>query len=378
MDRTAALALAASALLLAPSALAKKDKSSTTGVPAANTAAADLLAPQAKQGMYVRVGFDTDPSAYVGRFIKDGEADISESSAMELTCSEYIGHKVVGGGGVTYNEYFHASSSASASLGIPPAFRASAGAGQTTVVWVSYTLTNKMQYVIDDAAGFEACCKKAPDQCTGLYVGEFLEGTGRISYSVGTDAELAAQGMSPAAIGGVEMRDGRYWKSSIEFPNPVYFAFKTTDNVHGGGAAAVGLSSGACTETDWDDVPPQSSQGQYFIGVSQQYDSEQAARTDGLRDAKAQAVRWLAEAIDTGTLKTTSAAGTGAGLTSQIEEQAVLETAASGVAKFVKDHAWCTNHVSTIEGPQYMMKVAAFLPASEYEAAAEAVRGAAE
>jgi len=378
MNRVITAVTLAAAVLLASPALAKKDKKNTDGgVPtAAGTSAMDFLAPQAKPGMYVRVGFDTDPSSYLGRFIT-GSGDISESSAMELTCSEYITHKIVGGGGVTYNEYFSSSSSASAGMGIPPVFRADASAGQDTVVWVSYTLTDKMQYEIADAAGFEACCKKAPDQCADTFVGEFLAGTGKIYYSMGTDAELAAAGISASSVGGLELKDGRHWKSSIEFSNPVYFAFKVTDNPHKGGASGVGLASGTCQETDWDDVPPQTSQGQYFVGISQMYDNEQSAREDGLRNAKTQAVKWLAESIETGSVKTTKFEGTGAGLSSKVEEGAVLETAASGVASFIKDHAWCSEIVSTGEGPKHKYKVAAFLPASEYEEAAAKVAEAA-
>jgi hypothetical protein len=371
------------ALLLAPGAQAKKDKDKDNATSGLNTAAgtgvADWLTPQAEDGLYIRVGFDTDPSAYVGRFIKEGTEDISESSAMELTCSEYITTKVVGGGGVQYDEYFQASTSAAARLSIPPALRAAAGTGQSTLVRVRYTLTNKMQYEIADASGFEACCKAAPGQCTDLYIGEFLEGRdGQIFYSVGTESELVAQGISPAAVGGLEMKDGRYWRSSLAFPNPVYFAFKTTDNIHIGGSSGVGLTSGACTELDWDDIPPQSSQGQYFVGVSQPYDSEQAAREDAMLNARKQAVEWLATALETGTVKTSSAAGSGAGLKSAISEEKVLEAAAGGVASFVKDQAWCTNHKQSIDGPSYMMKAAAFLPASEYTAAAEEALGASE
>jgi len=230
-----------------------------------------------------------------------------------------------------------------------------------------------MQHEVVDAAGFEACCKEAPDQCTGAFVGEFLEGTGKVSYAMGTDAELEAQGLTAASVGGLEVRDGRYWRASVEFANPVYFAFKLTD----AGGQPVEMASGACQDVSWDEAPPRTSQGQYFIGTSQHYDDEQSARGDGLRDAKAQAVRWLAEAIETGSLKSTSFEGSGAGLSGRVEEEAILETAASGVARFVKDHAWCTDHVSTVEGPQFKLKVAAFLPASEYETAAAEVVGAA-
>jgi len=315
----------ACAALLAPAASAKKAK--------------DPPPIQASHGVYVRAGFDTDPSAYIGRFVRDRDA-ASESAAMETACSAFITPKVVGGGGVTYSEYFTSSASASAAR-------------------VEYTLTRKMQFEIADPAGFEACCKGAPDQCSETFIGEFFEGTGRL-----------LQEASAGADAGAELHDGRYWRSSVSFNEPVYFAFKVAENQYTGGAQEVGLHSGSCDEVTWDEVPPQSSQGWYFIGVSDYHYSEQAARDDAMRNARVQVVRWLAESIEVGTVRTTKTIRVGADLKSWLEEEAVLETAAAGVAHFVKDHAWCSEISGSPSGVIYRYKVAAFLPRSEASTAA--------
>jgi len=340
--------------------------------------AAGWLAPVAEENLYVRVGFDKDPTSLVGRFVPAGAVP-DDAAASELSCSDFITHETVEGGNVSYDKYFNASSGASANLSIPAALRGGGSASQTTVVRISYTLTRKVRYLIDDAAGFEACCVSAPGQCTDTFLGEFLEGTGQVFYSVGTEAELAAQGINPAAVGSLEAHDGRFWKSSITFSEPVFFAFKTAVNPHVGGAGEAGMASGPCNDpaVTWDDVPPESSQGQYFIGVSDAHDSEQAARDAALLHAKVQAVRFLAESIDTGSITTTSSTGAGGRVATALESEGVLENAATGVARYVKDKAWCKVDpgVGNPYGPEFRIKVATFLQRDQYDEAAAEVEG---
>ena len=84
------LLLTLALLLLAAPADARRKKGKG-GVHGANgTSVAQWLQPQAREGFYIRASFDTDPSAYVGRFITDGEQDISEARAMELTWRDIL------------------------------------------------------------------------------------------------------------------------------------------------------------------------------------------------------------------------------------------------------------------------------------------------
>ncbi len=360
------LILAAALLVLAAPADAKRKKKNNSGS-AAQTSVADWLQPQARKGFYIRASFDTDPSSYVGRFIKPGTDDISEAAAQELTCSEHITHKVVDAGGTKRDEYFAASTSAAGNLGIPPVFQMGAGADSVTLVRVQYTESQKMQFEIADAAGYEACCLAAPNQCFDQFVGEFLSGTGRIFYSVGTAAELEAQGVTTDVLGDLDMKDGRYWKSSIEFTNPVYFAFQVADNVHMGGAVPTGLTSGRCSDAGvaWDDVPPQSSQGQYFVGVSKVFDNESTARDDAMTHAKQQALRWYQEAISTSTSSSMTASGSGANLGTQVDTTSSVEAEASGVVRQLQAQAWCDQNVQRpTGGHDYLYKVVTFLPNS--------------
>ena len=356
------LLLGAALLLVAAPADAKRDKKKRG---ADKTSVAEWLQPQAKKGFYIRASFDTDPSSYVGRFIKDGEADISESSAMELTCSQHITHKVVDAGGTSRDEYFAASTSAAGNLGTPPVFQMSAGAESVTLVRVQYTEVEKMQYEIADAAGYEACCLQAPDQCTGQFVGEFLSGTGRIFYSVGTGAELQAQGVGTEFLADLDIKDGRYWKSSIEFSNPVYFAFQVADNQ--GGPGTTGLASGHCADAavTWDDVPPRSSQGQYFVGVSKVLDNEASARDDALTNAKQQAMRWFEESVATNTTSSTTAQGSGGQLGTEVDQTSTIKASADGVVRQLQAQAYCDSNVQLPTGGyDYVYKVVTFLPNS--------------
>ena len=359
------LLLTLALLLLAAPADARRKKGKG-GVHGANgTSVAQWLQPQAREGFYIRASFDTDPSAYVGRFITDGEQDISEARAMELTCSSYITPKVVDAGGTIRDEYFAASSSAAGNLGIPPVFQMSAEGESATLVRVQYTEVYKMQYEIADAAGYKTCCLAAPGQCTDHFVGEFLAGTGSIFYSVGTDADLEAQGVGADVLGDLEVKDGRYWKSSIEFAKPVYFAFQVADNLFRGDAAGQEFASGRCSDPSvtWDDVSPQSGLGMYFVGVSQTFDSEASARDDALGNAKQQALRWYQESIATINTATTNSSGTGAQMDSTVDTTASQQSQAAGVVRQLAAQAWCDdNFQRPTGGTDYRYKVLTFMP----------------
>ena len=64
--------------------------------------------------VYIQNSFDQDPSSYIGRFLTDGENNIDESTGMSTTCSAFIEHRLVEGGGVRYNEVLDVSSTVGA------------------------------------------------------------------------------------------------------------------------------------------------------------------------------------------------------------------------------------------------------------------------
>ena len=320
----------------------------------------------APANLHLRNAFDTDPSLYLGRFVPTDAASIDESSAMQLTCSQHITYKAIGGGGVVYDELFNASSEAALHIGVPLTANLNASGGRTAVVRVRYELTDKMVAVLDDPAAFEACCKAAPDQCTTEYIGEFLAGKGSVYYEVSQGAGGDASGMTPQGTGDIEIKSGVAWKRSVEFPNPVYFAFKTTKNQWAPDGAAAGCG-------DWTQGPPKSSQGKYFVGISPPTATEADARDAALLSGRQQVVRYVAETVDTGTVQVQSTTGATDALSTTIQRDTVLQSASSGVAKLVKDESWCVEPEATPGGQIYVAKVLLFLPKEDEAAAATKV-----
>lgn len=332
-------------------------------VTAADTSAPDFTAAIAARGVHVRASFDTDPSPYIGRFLRAGDDDPSETAAMELACSRYITPRVVSAGGVERDELLWASTEAAANLGIPPAYRLSASASQGVAVRVQYTETLKMQHEITDAAGFEACCAAAPEQCTDRFVGELIGGTGRVWYAVGSAAELGASGLATAAAGDVEVKDGRVWRAGLRFPTPVYFAFTVADNVH----QDIVVASGDCDDPalGWDDQPPRSTRGQYFVGTSRLLPDEPGARDDALRDARAQAARWVAEAVSTSGGWAAMWASDGASASGEAVGGSEASSWAEGLVERAKDVAWCRERTARPTGGyDHRARVLVFLPAA--------------
>ena len=330
----------------------------------------DTIGPQvvAPSNMFLRNAFDTDPSMYLGRFIPDDALVVDESSAMPLTCSQHITYREIGGGGVIYDEYFNASTEAAARVGVPVIAgvggTVGAGAESSSVVRIRYELVNKMVAEPSDPGAFEACCKQAPDQCTGRYVGEFLSGKGAVWYASANQAGGKGGGTYEGIGAEVEVKNGVAWERSIEFPNPVYFAFKTTENRW----TPDGAAAGGCG--DWVDAPPRSSQGKYFVGLSDPMGSERVARDAALRNGRVQTVQYLGEQISTGGLSATITSGDVTSLTTALAAEDVVEAASTGIAKLVKDESWCIEPEATPEGNLYVAKVLVFLPkASEAEAA---------
>lgn len=309
----------------------------------------------AQKGVFLRANFDTDPSSFVGRFIKVAETDINEVSAMEMPCSQYITSKIVDSGGTTRDMYYTASRTAAGNLGIPGVLQMGGSGEQNIIVRVKYTEAFTMQYEIADPVGYEACCLSAPNQCTDSFIGQFSAGSdGEIFYSMGTSKEAKANGITSNLLADLDYKDGEYWKSTTTWTKPVYFSFRLTDNIISQRADS-GFQTGKCSEVEWDDLLPESSQGKYFVGTSHVTQDEASARENALLDAKQQATRYLKENI-AATQQSSSSS------TSGVESSSSVEAEASAAIKLLKDKAYCDENVPALHGFEYKYKVLTFLP----------------
>lgn len=332
-----------------------------------------------RANFFLRNAFDTDPSPYLGRFVPDGTSPgaIDDASAMQTSCSQHISYTKVGGGGVQYDEYFNASTIVSANLGLPLLsaagidIGADVGHGSGSIVRVRYTMNSKMVATIDDPDAFAECCEDGPGKCTGLFLGEFLEGSGEVLHftSSGTNVR-AGVGVRGVELG-ADVKDGVTWQRAISFPNPVYFAFKTT-------TVPADLVQTFDDCGDWTTRVPESNRGMYFVGLSEVQDSERLARDQARRDARVQVVQYLGEVIQTGSVETRSTSGSAANLSSSLDQEDIVQAASTGIAELVKDRSWCIEEHPTPGGVKYSAKVLAFLPQSEEEGAVEAMQRANE
>lgn len=328
-----------------------------------------LLQPRAN--IYMRLSFDTDPSLYIGRFIKNGTHAPDEAAAMKTTCSEFVDYRVVDAGGTRRTELFEASREARLALGVPSLLGGEGELDYDRMVYVSYEETTKMIADVSDPAAFEACCKRAPDQCTDRYVGGFIAGTGAVYVAQGLDAGADAKFVVEGVPVETATKQGVKWQRAMEFDNPVYFALQVTDTWPEGESAGPALLADDCS---WVDEVPKTSQGYYFVGFSELMMSERSAREAAMRDARVQAVRWGAEALVSGTHQATGTGGPDIqNLSSWMEEESNLEAASEGVASMVKDERWCVTQTDTPGGVRYEARVLAFLPNASADALVDQV-----
>ncbi|MAA80598.1 MAG: hypothetical protein CL916_15185 [Deltaproteobacteria bacterium] len=134
-----------------------------------------------------------------------------------------------------------------------------------------------------------------PDQCTRRYIGEFLQGKGVVftEYTQGVNAGGNAVDPGSGVDGEVSFSHGKNWKRGIEFPNPVYFAFKINQTPYG--------ELKQCA--DWMSRVPQSDKGQYFVGISSFHEDESKARKDAQKKASEEAMRAGFISYDSGPVK---------------------------------------------------------------------------
>ena len=319
--------------------------------------------------LFLRNSMDNDPSRYLGRFVTDGSAVLDESNSRKTRCSTLISYSEVGAAGLTVDELFRVSDKAAASLGIP-AFGAAGTGSSESFVRIRYTQTKKMVSDIEDPGAFEDCCKAAPDQCTGRYVGEFIQGTGQFFYATGNAAEVNVGGAGGGVAGGLEVKHGMAWQRGMEMTQPIYFAFKTADSGWSGGGGGSAENIG----DDWCDNLPRTTQGTYFCGISDMYASEPTARDAALLHARQQVLRWVEQSIAEGQAESWGVSQDEAGVFRKASERdGWVEASTSGVSSMVKDVRWKVERVPTPDGGAVQVRVLAFLPRGAYPDVVRAV-----
>ncbi len=313
--------------------------------------------------LQLRATFDTDPSTYLGRFIPDGAAVPDESAARKTACSQFISIKSIGGGGVEYDEVFEASADAAVGFGIPKTeLKLGGSGGQSASLRAQYTLTTKLVADISDPIAFASCCRQSPTECTGRFVGEFIEGTGSIWAAQSSSADGSVLKALEAVGLEVQASMGVAWSRSRKFPNPVYFAFRVTEVPKVDCKALV-------------DNPPRSEKGLYFGSVSEPLPSEKVARDAAMAGAREQAVKYLGEAIATGSVSTTAIGGNAGAAVARFDDQQFVQRAAEGIARFVKDELSCVEQSPSVDGPRYTVRTLAFMPTAALDEAARAALG---
>lgn len=232
--------------------------------------------------VFLRGSFDTDGSPYVGRFVPTETKSIDETAAMPTACSQFVTHRFVEGGGVTYSELFEVSDKVALRLGAVIG-NAKIGAERHTASRVDYTLTGKLVAQITDPAGFQKCCTEQPGQCTERYVGSVLQGTGKVYREKTSSVTGNADGVHPTTGISAELAvsHGTSWEQAITFDKPVYFAFELTENPYRRVSSA-----GSCG--DWVDLIPVDNGGRFFVGTSKASKSEAQAKSRALRNVQMQ------------------------------------------------------------------------------------------
>lgn len=303
--------------------------------------------------VHLRNSFDTDPSIYLGRFVPRGATELDEGTAMPLTCSQFIKHRFIDGGGVKVTEAMAINSQMAARIGVPAVADGEASASRTRQVRVEYVLVGKMVAEIADPAGFERCCAASPNQCTDRFIGEFLQGTGAVYREDSNSLAISGQGTNPSngvsGAGGAS-RD-KSWTQAIEFPNPVYFAFKVTQTPNNRSSSSCGA---------WVDVPPVEDGFVFFVGSSRELRSERTARDRALWNARFKAYGSVAAPLQTADAEPDSAA-------------AMQNQAAQQWAMGLEALQTCVEVVQGGRGPRYVGRVLGRLPRYRGEGGASSV-----
>ena len=108
----------------------------------------------------------------------------------------------------------------------------------------------------------------------------------------------------------------------------------------------------------------------YFGSVSEPLPSEKFAREAAMNGAREQAVKYLGEAIATGSIATSSVGGDAGKASAQFNDEQFVKRAAEGMARFVKDELSCIEESPSVDGPRYIARTLAFMPNQAFEEAA--------
>jgi hypothetical protein len=322
-----------------------------------------------KPSIYLRVTPDGDASEIIGAFIPDEvlEGDVDESMAVRTRCSKFITAKRVPASG-QYQEVAAASSGASARLGVKSLAKVELGGQSSEALLVRYQLIEKMQADVDED-NLQRCCETAPDQCSKRYISGALMADGNYyaATAFGSNGTADAEALRVAELpvdANVVYESEMKWERKVNFKRQ-YFAF----NVRRGLAGGLG-ATGVADDCSWTKKIPSDLDGSYFVGVSNPMLSEKEARTDALRDAKEQVIRYLGEYLAEGSLTVTKTVGNTADLQTLMDDTRVKESMSGGVARAVKDRNWCgPEEQASPSGMRQVMKVLAYFPNSERDAA---------
>lgn len=240
---------------------------------------APTMAPGAN--IHMRNTFDSDPSMHIGKFLPNDESILDESQGQQLACSVHVQHRYIEASGVRYSEWASITAEAAIRMGFPMIATATGSGSSNQMVHVEYDLTGKIVAEVKDPVAFSKCCETNPKQCTSNYIGEFLQGTGRITAAHDTTADAFGHMTIPKLMVGSNGGYESEWGRSVEFNKPTYFAFKSARS------PLLSVTENNCG--DWLNTPPTSDEGVYIVGTSRLLSSEKSARYWAQQDAWIQA-----------------------------------------------------------------------------------------
>ena len=157
------------------------------------------------------------------------------------------------------------------------------------------------------------------------------------------------------------------WERKVGFKRQ-YFAFSIRRGLAGG----LGKTGAVADDCSWTKKIPTDLDGSYFVGVSNPMLTEKEARTDAMRDAKDQVIRYLGEWLAEASTTAKKTVGTSNDLQTLMDDTKVKESISGGIARSVKDRNWCgPEDQASPSGMRQVMKVLAYFPNSERDAASK-------
>lgn len=355
------LTVAVAAVLLAASCAATKPTTKDTGM-------GGIITLPIKPSVFVRAAFDADGTDLIGAFIPDDVEDtaIDETVAGRTRCSRFITPVEVRAEG-RVEDVFSSGTSIGGGVGVDGIAKIKGERKDSNALRIIYDATRKLQAKVDED-GLYNCCQQMPDQCPKRYISSAIAGSGRIyvateqSNEAGVEAAGSLKGLP--VVGDILYKDGLKWERKTNFPDQ-YFAFSIRRSTPGGMARAE-----IPVDCSWRNRVPSSYDGIYFVGVSEPAASESLARRDAMEGAKRQVIQYLGEWMTDEAKRNERFGGAFGGIGGEIDSEASFQRSSQGLAKFVKDRAWCDGEkVATPDGTLRVMNVLAYLPNAELKAA---------